>query len=97
MLIAHVAAWCEVVIMIFLVHVHVQELGEGEYRRWKEERENAELSADQRDEKIFQSNCHVEQKLQLLGEHSLSLSLSLSLSPSPPLFPVCHFCYIMQN
>ena len=55
----------------------MQAVGEVEYEQWKEERESAELSAEQRDEKIFQSNCSIEQKLQLLGE-CLSLSLSLS-------------------
>ena len=64
------------------MYMHMQELGEEEYRRWKEDRENAELSIEQRDEKIFQSNCHVEQKFQLLGE-----SQSLSVSPSPSLLP----------
>lgn len=53
----------------------MQELDDEEYGWWKEERENAELSAEQRDEKIFQSNCHIEQKLLLLGEFLSSLSL----------------------
>ena len=56
----------------------MQELDDEEYGRWKEERENAELSVEQRDEKVFQSNCQIEQKLLLLGKF-LSLSLSLSL------------------
>ena len=61
------------------VHTCIQELDDEEYGRWKEERENAELSVEQRDEKVFQSNCQIEQKLLLLGEF---LSLSLSIPPS---------------
>ena len=79
------------------LYLCVQELSEQEYEQWKEERENAELSAEQRDEKIFQSNCNAEQKLQLLGENFslththththmraryIDLSIPLSLSPS---------------
>ena len=76
----------------------MQELDDEEYGRWKEERENAELSVEQRDEKVFQSNCQIEQKLLLLGKF-LSLSLSLSLSPLliPFFSPLSHFSPLIST
>lgn len=79
------------------VYICMQELDDEEYGRWKEERENAELSAEQRDEKIFQSNCHIEQKLLLLGEFLSSLSLSpFSTTFFFPFFLPLSFCFSLS-
>ena len=69
-------------------------IDEEEYERWKEERESAELSVEQREDKINQSNYNIEQKLQLLGEN-LSLSLSTFLPPSFHFF--CVRSYILSH
>ena len=63
------------IIIMFLYSVHVvllllfmQMLDEEEYKSWKEGREAAELSLEEREEKIYQSTCRIEHKLELLGE-----------------------------
>ena len=40
---------------------------EDEYTTWKEERENAELSVEQRDSMVSETTCKIERKLKLLG------------------------------
>ena len=55
-------------LFIFVLFLFIQELDEEEYKNWKQEREMAELSVNERDQRVFQSTCKMEHKLELLGE-----------------------------